>query len=91
LPLLLPSAEFEYGGERETMSKLSIEAISGRVLLFWVMRERFCSSILIIIRRVIGENEIRDEGLGVGVDVDVDVDIEGEEETEFELEVQARK
>jgi hypothetical protein len=86
---LLPSAEFEYGGERETMSKLSIEAISGRVLLFWVMRERFCSSILMIIRRVIGENEIRDEGLGVGVDVDVD--IEGEEETEFELEVQARK
>jgi hypothetical protein len=74
------------------MSKLSIEAISGRVLLFWVMREMFCSSILMIIRRVIGENEIRDESLGVGVDVDVDVDvgIEGAE-TEFESEVQARK
>lgn len=70
------------------MSKLSIEAISGRVLLFWVMSERFCSSILMIIRRVIGENEIRDEGLGVEKD---DVEIEAGEETEFEFEVQARK
>jgi hypothetical protein len=70
------------------MSKLSIEAISGRVLLFWVMSERFCSSILMIIRRVIGENEIRDEGLGVEKD---DVEIEAGEETELEFEVQARK
>lgn len=83
------SLELEWGGERETMSKLSIEAISGRVLLFWVMRKRFCSSILIIIRRVIGENEIADEGLGV--EVDIVVEIEGDGETEFEFEVQARK
>lgn len=71
------------------MSKLSIEAISGRVLLFWVMREMFCSSILIIIRRVIGENEITEEGLGV--EEEDDVAIEGDEETEFEFEMQARK
>lgn len=72
------------------MSKLSIEAISGRVLLFWVMREMFCSSILMIIRRVIGENEIVDEGFDVVI-IEVRDGVEKEGEPEFESEVQARK